>query len=176
MPRADRDLPTRSQPAEPGDHRALLRLAFLALRRDGWPGAIRRARADLRQLDRMHAGGGGQGGGYHETRLLCWLRLVGEALGRSGAVAGFDAFVAAHPELLEQARLLRHYSPARLDSPRARREFVLPDRAPLPDPLPQPGCVAAVRNGSAPGKDSLGPAGDAPSRSNRRPKSWRTPA
>jgi hypothetical protein len=46
--------------------------------------------------------------------------------------AGFDAFVAAHPQLLRRDLLLGHYSRERLFSPTARARFVEPDLLALP--------------------------------------------
>lgn len=68
----------------------------------------------------------------HATRLLFWARLVDAAIARSGPGVDFEGFLAAHPELGEADHVLAYYSPERLAAPRAQREFVLPDRAPLP--------------------------------------------
>lgn len=177
---ADRDFRERFEAAalraEEWDHRALLRAAFLALRRHGWPEALRRVRRGIRHLDRVHGLRDGDPRGYHETLTLCWLRLLGEALERGGPAADFAGFAARHPEQLEPDRVLRHYSRERLASPRARREFVLPDRAPLPKAPARPAGLAAVRNGSARGKDATSPAADAHTRSVERPTPRRTPA
>ncbi len=73
----------------------------------------------------------------HETQLLAWARHVAAELAADPDASDFDAFAAARAERLAAERLLEHYSPERLASERAQREFVLPDRAPLPS-LPSP--------------------------------------
>jgi hypothetical protein len=101
------------------DHRGYLLRAWSALRDSAFEDAIGQIRRE-------------RGDGDHATLVLAWARLLAAALARAGAGPDFDAFVAAHPELLDPRLVLRHYSPQRLASARARREFVLPDRLPLP--------------------------------------------
>jgi len=50
----------------------------------------------------------------------------------TGEMEVFETFAARHPELLGPSRafLGAHYSPETLDSERAKRDFVLPDRLP----------------------------------------------
>lgn len=103
-------------------HEAGLRTAWSLLRERSFPDAI----ASIRKATPPAA--------LHATRLLAWARLVDAAIARSGADADFDGFLGAHPELGDADHLLAHYSPGRLATPRAQREFVLPDRAPLPAP------------------------------------------
>lgn len=102
------------------DHAAVLRIAWAELRERPFREAIARIRDALPP------------GADHATRTLCWARLVAAAIGRGGARTDFESFLTAHPELGDPERVLVHYSPERLASPRARREFVLPDREPLP--------------------------------------------
>ncbi len=42
----------------------------------------------------------------------------------------FEAWLAKHPELLDRSLLQRWYRPERLNSPAARRSFLLPDPIP----------------------------------------------
>lgn len=100
-------------------HEALLRSAWTELRQRPFPAAIARI---------QKAG--------HATRALAWARLVDAAIARGGPGPDWDAFLLRNPELREPDHLLTHYSPERLDSERARREFVLPDRCPLPQAAP----------------------------------------
>lgn len=80
-------------------------------------------------LPRIRAGLPGE---VHATLLLAWVRLVGAALAHGTAGRDLESFLAEHASLSDPALVLVHYSPERLASPRAQREFVLPDRAPLP--------------------------------------------
>jgi hypothetical protein len=70
---------------------------------------------------------------YHETITFASLVLIADRLARSQGLS-WDAFAAAHPELLSRqpSILSRYYTEETLRSERARLEFVLPDRHPLP--------------------------------------------
>jgi hypothetical protein len=131
------------------DHAAHLRMAFLYLGRYELADAVRRIRRGIRRLNRANGVADTEASGYHETVTLAWVRLVAQRLAATPAGASFAEFIAGNPELLSQEQLLVHYSPERIDSPRARREFVLPDRAPLPAAVP-----AAIRKRSRGRKDS----------------------
>ena len=119
-------------PAHEWSHEAHLRIAFLHLRQYPFGDAVRRMRRGIRRLNRAHGVVESDAAGYHETLTLAWARLVAAALATAPPEAHSHAFLAANRELCRQELVLRHYSPERLGSPRARREFVLPDRAPLP--------------------------------------------
>lgn len=110
------------QPEPPFAHEAYLAVVWSELRERRFPEAIGRIRAARVP------------GAEHATRALAWARLVDAAIARGGAGADLDAFLRENPELREADLLARHYSPERLASARARREFVLPDRSPLPHP------------------------------------------
>lgn len=108
------------------DHAVYLRVAWSELSRRAFHEALPRIRAGVAPE------------AAHATLEIAWARLVAEALGsdleRAARIpaTGLDAFLAAHPELRNPDRVLRHYSPERLGLARARHEFVLPDRLPLP--------------------------------------------
>ncbi|MGH0032035.1 MAG: hypothetical protein ACQGVC_19765 [Myxococcota bacterium] len=104
------------------DHAGFLRVAWEVLRTRPFAAAVPRVRrASLRGVE-------------HATLTLAWLRLVDAGLAHADEAAreDLDAFLAGHPHLRDPDHVLVHYSPARIGSARARREFVLPDRAPLP--------------------------------------------
>lgn len=103
-------------------HQALLRSAWSQLRERSFADAI----AGIREATPAAA--------RHATRLLAWARLVDAAIARGGPAGDFEGFLAAHPELGQADHVLAYYSPERLATERAQREFVLPDRAPLPAP------------------------------------------
>lgn len=109
------------------DHAAHVFVAWSYLREMPQRDAARAFCAALQRLTRLL----GVAGKYHETISWFFLLLIAER--RSGA-AGTDwaTFEAANPALLNDAgALLRaYYSPERLASPLARRQFLLPDRVP----------------------------------------------
>jgi hypothetical protein len=79
------------------DHRDHLRVVFAYARRGGVEHAIARAREGLRRFTAAH----GQAARYHDTLTTAWARVVGHdtSLARDD---DFDAFLAAHPRLLER--------------------------------------------------------------------------
>ncbi len=158
----DREFLRRFEAAEitPSEwvHAAHVRVAYLLLRESTFPEAVRRMRRGIRRLHFEHGAEDSENSGYHETWTLAWARLVAAAITPADDRTPFDAFVAAHPELLERDRALLHYSRERLLSARARREFVLPDRRPLPPAIsrrrapvvapfgvPDPGAALPIR-------------------------------
>ena len=109
------------------DHRDHLRVAFAYARRGGVEHAIQRARDGLRRFTAAH----NQAARYHDTLTTAWARIVGHhAL--QARDDDFDAFLAAHPRLLERDLLSAHYSRERLFSAGARAGFVEPDLLALP--------------------------------------------
>jgi hypothetical protein len=109
------------------DHRDHLRVAFAYARRGGVEHAIAGAREGLRRFTAAH----GQAARYHDTLTTAWARVVGHyaSLARDD---DFEAFLAAHPRLLERDLLSAHYSRERLFSAAARAGFVEPDLLALP--------------------------------------------
>jgi hypothetical protein len=70
-------------------------------------------------------------GRYDETLTTAWARVVGHCALRA-LEDDFEAFLAAHPRLLERDLLCAHYSRERLFSEAARAAFVEPDLLALP--------------------------------------------
>lgn len=68
---------------------------------------------------------------YHETMTVAFVLLINERLDDTGRDAGWEAFAASHPDLLQwkPSVLDRYYDRETLDSPRARRVFVMPQGA-----------------------------------------------
>jgi hypothetical protein len=108
------------------DHRDHLRVVFAYARRGGIEHAVARAREGLRRFAAAH----GEPGRYHETLTTAWARVVGHYAMQCSD--DFDAFLTAHPRLLERDLLSAHYSRARLFSAAARAGFVEPDLLALP--------------------------------------------
>jgi hypothetical protein len=106
---------------EPFHHRDHLRVTYLYIGKFGESGtkdrlgpAILRYAAARNVADK-----------YHETITQAWIRLVG--LSSKNHDGGFEAMLAAHPQLLDKNLLHRFYSAAVLQSPDARRRWVEPD-------------------------------------------------
>lgn len=117
----------RARPHFRFGQREHLRLAWIALRRDGPRSGADRTAELLRRLAAAH----GEPERYHETLTRFWLTLVAHVQERQGR-EGFDAALFRHPQLLDGRLVARHYSPETLWSERARRVFVEPDLEPLP--------------------------------------------
>lgn len=65
---------------------------------------------------------------YHETLTWAWFSLVRERVERLGPSATWEAFEAASADILSGRALDALYDRATLDSPLAKRVFLLPDR------------------------------------------------
>ena len=112
-------------PAELFHHADHVRLGWLMLRQEKWPGALPRFCDGLKR----YATSLGQTGLYHETITVAYLLLIHERQAREEA-ASFPEFAAKNPDLLgwRPSVLDRYYRKETLDSGLARRTFVLPDR------------------------------------------------
>lgn len=110
-------------------HAAHVRAAYLYLREGSFGQAIDRMVAAIRR----YAGSLGKPDRYHDTITVGFVALIRERICERGDGGGWPAFAAANPDLFDRERLLRHYSREQLQSPRARRVFVLPE-APHPAP------------------------------------------
>ena len=110
-------------------HEAHVYVAWRYLREMDLPTAVARFSAALKRLTRKF----GVDSKYHETITWFFMILVAERLERTEA-PDWQGFIAENPDLIEDSKTLlaRHYSRQRLASPLARRQFLLPDRAGLP--------------------------------------------
>ena len=70
----------------------------------------------------------GKEGLYHETLTWGWFSLVRERLERIGCDASWEEFEAASPDILSGRAIHELYDRATLDSPLARRVFLMPGR------------------------------------------------
>lgn len=104
-------------------HRDHVRMAFLALNREPFPVAFERYSEGIRRLA-VHAGRPEK---FNQTITGAFLSVIAERL-IAHPQTGFDAFLAANPDLLDKALLDRYYTSERLASAVARTVFVLPDR------------------------------------------------
>jgi len=103
-----------------------VRVAYVYARRGGTTAAVRGAMR-IRRL----AEAKGAAGKFHVTMTVAWARVVAHLVERSEP-SDFEAFLAAHPMLLDRRLLASHYSDAVMFSPEARARFVDPDRHALP--------------------------------------------
>ncbi len=111
---------------DPGDfgHREHVAAAWAMLDRYPFLEATQRYADTIRRL----AERAGALEKFNLTITLAFMGLIAERRAATGDV-GWTAFIAANADLLERDVLGRWYSPERLASPLARRQFVLPDRA-----------------------------------------------
>jgi hypothetical protein len=114
---------TASLPASEFNHAAHVRAGWWYLQHHPIGVAIDRFSRSLRAF----ADASGASGKYHETMTIVWMLLIAERLGAAGDLE-WPAFAARHPELFDKQIVLRYYSSATLDSERARRGFMMPDR------------------------------------------------
>ncbi len=110
-------------------HRAHVRLAYIYLAEHDPDAAAVRMRTALQTFLRHH---GVDAAKYHETMTRAWVLAVRHFMSRAAPTASADAFIDAHPALLDGTIMLRHYSRGALFSDEARRRFVEPDLAPIP--------------------------------------------
>ncbi len=107
------------------DHRLHLSVAWSYLQRDGFPqGAL-----CFRKHLRAYVAKVGAEGKYHETITWAYLVLLNEELSlRSPPGESFDAMIQRRPDLLDHRNgaIARCYGKAQLESPDARRVFLLP--------------------------------------------------
>lgn len=105
-------------------HRDHVRMGFELARRAPFTEAADRFARALRAMT-IRAGAPEK---YHDTITVAFMALIAERLG--GADEDFEAFAAANPDLFDRGVLKRWYGDGRLDTPQARRAFVLPTPAP----------------------------------------------
>jgi hypothetical protein len=115
-------------------HAAHLQVGACYVDRFGPSEALERLRAGIWRLNEANGVANTPTNGYHETVTAAYVQLIARFLGSCSPATSFPERVAAmlaSPVAGKQA-LLRHYSRALLMSPRARVEWVPPDRLPLP--------------------------------------------
>ena len=110
-------------------HRAHVRLAWVYLAGNDAEPAHAQMRATLLRFLERH---GIDPAKYHETITRAWILAVRHFLARTPDCATAAEFLERNPALLDSKIMLTHYSKDLLFSPAARREFVEPDRDPIP--------------------------------------------
>lgn len=114
------------------DHRAHVRLAYAYLAGADADAAFAAMRNALLAFLTRH---GIDVSKYHETLTRAWILAVRHFMQRTPSSSSADAFIEAHPELLDSKIMLTHYSAEVLFSAPARARFVEPnlDRIPRYD-------------------------------------------
>lgn len=110
-------------PADAFRHRDHLRAAWAYLERMPFGAALDCMRATLRR----YASNLGQPGRYHETVTVAYMSLV-QAHRELQPAARWEDFMARNPELFAPGLLASYYDRATLESPLARRVFMLEPR------------------------------------------------
>ena len=103
-------------------HAAHVRAAYALLGQCSFADALPRLAAALRRI----AAAAGRPKRYHETITVAYLALIQQHLDERGPADSWDEFARLNPELLDQRLLERFYPPHVLESPQARRIFLLP--------------------------------------------------
>ncbi|MBL8707904.1 MAG: hypothetical protein JNL25_01810 [Rhodospirillaceae bacterium] len=104
------------------DHAAHIRAGYLYLTRLAFTDAIDAMRRAVKGV----AARNGKDGLYHETITVAFMTLINERRAQGGG--DWEDFRATHGDLFTGNPLAGYYSRERLESPLARRIFLLPDR------------------------------------------------
>ena len=114
-------------------HRDHIKLAYLHLLRHPPEEAAAKVGAGLRKFAAFHGAPTDKlDVGYHETMTQAWVRLVHATLCEYGPAESADAFFEKQPQLAQKDSLRFFYTRDRLYSWQAKKEFIEPDLAPLP--------------------------------------------
>lgn len=105
-----------------------VRAAYAYLRLSTFPEAIGRMSHALRS----YAASRGKAQLYHETITVAFLALINERIASGGDGGGWVGFAAANPDLLDKRFLSHYYRRETLQSPIARRVFVIGEFSPTP--------------------------------------------
>lgn len=125
----------RSLPLDQWSHRAHLKVAYLYLIQFSLAETLERLRTGIQAYNAAHGIQDTPTGGYHETMTQVWLQLVYTTLRQFGPADTADAFFEAQTQLRDKRTPLLFYSRELIMSPEAKRSFVAPDLAALPQPL-----------------------------------------
>ena len=108
------------------DHEAHVYVGWQYLSEHELDVALARFSAALQRLTRAL----GVEGKYHETITWFFMILISERMARHPGT-DWPSFSAANGDLINDAGplLAAHYTPERLQSPLARRQFLMPDRS-----------------------------------------------
>lgn len=108
-------------------HRSHVRMAWLYLRQYGWEVGMTRICEGIQHF----AAAQGASGKYHETMTRFWAHQVQQAINQTPKINDYEAFLEAHPELLNTRLASQYYTAEQLHSAQARAGWVEPDLQPL---------------------------------------------
>ncbi len=103
-------------------HAAHVRAAYFCLQNADFPTAVQRMAAMLR----AYIASLGKPERYHETKTVAYMALIQRAMIERGDDGSWSDFAHQNPGLLDPHLLFRYYTRIELDTPLARRAFVLP--------------------------------------------------
>lgn len=103
------------------DHRAHLRAAFVLLREHDFVEALALYATRLKSV--TEAAGAPEK--YNATITTAFISLLAERMAASPRLS-FDQLMAANPDLLDKTIVEQYYAARQLDTPQARRAFVMP--------------------------------------------------
>jgi hypothetical protein len=129
----------QAMPLEQMTHRAHVRIAFLYLHEHDPEEATNRMRRGIHAFNAVHAVPDGPTQGYNETTTVAFMKLVAATMAAysvSHPTNDSDTFCDTHPQLMSKHVLRLFYSPERRMHPDAKRRFIEPDLAPLPQIKP----------------------------------------
>ena len=114
-------------------HRAHVRMAFLYASQHLPADSLERMRTSIQKYNASRQIPESLERGYHETITVAFMRLVHHAIRQTGPFVTSEVFCERHPELLEKSVLSQYYTKDRLRTAEAKRQFVEPDLAALPE-------------------------------------------
>lgn len=103
------------------DHRAHLRAAFTLLREHDFIEALTLFASRLKAV----AQAAGVPEKYNATITTAFIALLAERMAESPTLS-FDQLMAANPDLLDKTIVERYYAARQLETPQARRAFIMP--------------------------------------------------
>jgi hypothetical protein len=106
-------------------HQAHVRAAYLCLQHTDFPTALQRMVILLRRYILAL----GKPERYHETKTVAFMALIHRAIVERGDGGGWFGFAQRNPDLLDPHLLLHLYTRGELETPLARRTFLLPNPA-----------------------------------------------
>jgi hypothetical protein len=117
-------LETCTLPEAEFGHAAHVRAAYLYLLSADFAGALQR----MGRAIRAYAASLGKPDRYHQTITIAYLALIHQHMVERGDGGGWENFERQNPELFDPNLLLHFYTRSELESPLARRLFLLPRR------------------------------------------------
>ncbi|MEP5569281.1 MAG: hypothetical protein ABJN62_15680 [Halioglobus sp.] len=112
------------------DHRAHIRLAYVYLTESSTDVSVDLVRDALTAL--LINAGIDPSKKYHETLTEAWVLAVDHFMQTIDSSSCADDFIEQKPEMLDSRIMMTHYSAELLFSDEARKEFLEPNRSPIP--------------------------------------------